>query len=115
MKHIQTARHAEFFNPLMESKRLQAAMMTLAAGESSSDEMANEHPRAEQWLFVVRGRGRVRVSGRSAALGAGSLVWIEAGEPHQITNTGRSPLVTINFYAPPAYTASGNVRRRART
>ena len=32
---------------------------------------------------------------------------IEKGEAHRITNTGRSPLVTLNFYVPPAYTSEG--------
>jgi hypothetical protein len=36
----------------------QAAMMTLRPGQSSSDEPVNEHPRCEQWLFVIAGAGR---------------------------------------------------------
>jgi mannose-6-phosphate isomerase-like protein (cupin superfamily) len=33
---------------------------------------------------------------------------IEKGEPHQITNTGEVPLVTLNLYAPPAYDKQGD-------
>ena len=36
------------------------------------------------------------------------LECIEKGEPHQITNTGTLPLVTLNVYAPPAYDRSGD-------
>jgi oxalate decarboxylase/phosphoglucose isomerase-like protein (cupin superfamily) len=39
---------------------------------------------------------------------------IEQGEPHRITNTGKSPLVTLNLYTPPAYTKSGDLKMMAR-
>jgi oxalate decarboxylase/phosphoglucose isomerase-like protein (cupin superfamily) len=35
---------------------------------------------------------------------------IEKGELHQIKNSGRRPLVTINWYVPPAYDAGGEPR-----
>jgi mannose-6-phosphate isomerase-like protein (cupin superfamily) len=82
----------------------------LKPGESSSDKPENEHPAAEQWLFVVTGAGRAKVGRRSLRLRAGSLLLIEKGEAHQITNTGNEPMSTINFYVPPAYTAGGDVK-----
>jgi mannose-6-phosphate isomerase-like protein (cupin superfamily) len=110
MEHVRTNNKKGLFKPLIESRSVQAAMMTLRPGQSSSDEPEDEHPGAEQWLFVVSGRGRARFGGRSVALGEGSLLLIERREPHQITNTGDEPMVTINFYAPPAYTKGGDVR-----
>jgi mannose-6-phosphate isomerase-like protein (cupin superfamily) len=111
MKHISTANKKGLFKPLIESGSLQAAMMTLPPGESSDEEVANEHPKAEQWLFVVSGSGKAKVAGRSVRLREGSLLLIEKAERHQITNTGRSQLVTVSFYAPPAYTNEGEVKR----
>ena len=35
---------------------------------------------------------------------------IERGEEHEIRNTGRGNLKTLNFYVPPAYTKGGNER-----
>jgi oxalate decarboxylase/phosphoglucose isomerase-like protein (cupin superfamily) len=32
---------------------------------------------------------------------------IERGDTHEIKNTGREKLVTLNFYVPPAYTSDG--------
>ena len=89
-------------------------MMTLRPGQSTSDEPENEHPRCEQWLFVLSGAGRAVVGERRVALKANSLLLIEKGEPHQIKNTGRTPLVTLNFYAPPAYTKAGDLKLLAR-
>lgn len=86
--------------------------MTLRPGATSDDEPSNEHPDCEQWLFVISGSGEAvigkrRGSLRRIALAANSLLLIEKGELHQIKNTGRRALVTINFYVPPAYNADG--------
>ena len=111
MNHIKTTKKRGLFKPLMESAAVQAATMVLQPGQSSSDEVENEHPRAEQWMFVVSGSGRAVVGKRSIKVAEGSLLLIEKGEAHRITNTGRTEMVTVNFYAPPAYSADGEVRR----
>lgn len=111
MKLIPTGKHRREFEVLVSTRSAQAAMMTLQPGGSSSDKPENEHPRSEQWLFVISGTGRARVSGRTVSLRARSLLLIEKGEPHQITNTGRAPLVTLNFYSPPAYRKDGKLLR----
>jgi mannose-6-phosphate isomerase-like protein (cupin superfamily) len=99
------------FTPVLASASVQAAVMVLKPGQSSSDEPEDEHPKAEQWLYVISGSGRARGKGRAIALRAGSLLLIGKREPHQITNTGDEPMVTLNFYAPPAYTEDGEVKR----
>jgi mannose-6-phosphate isomerase-like protein (cupin superfamily) len=71
----------------------------------------NEHPRAEQWVYVVAGSGVARCGGRSVKLGEGSLLLIEKGERHRIRNTGRKEMVTVNFYCPPAYRGDGEVKK----
>lgn len=111
MKHVRTTNKRGLFKPLIESAAVQAATMVLRPGQSSSDEVENEHPRSEQWMFVVWGSGRATVGKRSVKVAEGSLLLIERGEPHRITNTGRTEMVTINFYAPPAYSSDGEVRR----
>jgi mannose-6-phosphate isomerase-like protein (cupin superfamily) len=115
MKLVQTTRHRKKFDVMLSSRSAQAAMMTLRPGDSSSDEPENDHPRCEQWLYVVSGTARAKTNKRRIVLRAGSLLLIEKNEPHQITCTGRSPLVTLNLYVPPAYTDDGNVKRGAQT
>jgi len=115
MRHIHTTSHKGFFRVLGSSDSAQAAMMVLRPGQSTGEKQ-NEHPRAEQWLYVVSGGGRARVGRRSVKLKAGSLLLVERDEEHQVENTGRGkPLVTINFYVPPAYTPDGAVRLRAKS
>ena len=110
MKHFKTGAARGFFKVLGETRSAQAAMMVLQPGQATGEEPDNEHPRAEQWLFVVSGSGKALVKGRRVALRENSLLVIEKNEPHQITNTGRKPLVTLNLYVPPAYTGEGEVR-----
>jgi len=86
-------------------------MMTLRPGGTSDDEPSNEHRRSEQWVFVLAGTGEAKIGKRhdqlkTVKLAEHSLLLIEKGELHQIQNTGRKQLRTINFYAPPAYDAN---------
>ena len=114
MRHIKTGKKRSMFTVLHTTRAAEAAMMTLRPGQSTSEKPENEHPRCEQWVYVVSGTGRATTGRRRVALKAGSLLLVEKDEPHQITCTGRKPLVTVNFYAPPAYTADGELRPGAK-
>jgi mannose-6-phosphate isomerase-like protein (cupin superfamily) len=110
MQHVRTGTKRGKFDILAATRDAQGAKMTLTPGAASDDEPSNEHPRSEQWLLVVEGSGtavigKKRTSLRRIALKRHSLLVIEKGELHQIRNTGRRPLVTINLYVPPAYDA----------
>jgi mannose-6-phosphate isomerase-like protein (cupin superfamily) len=89
-------------------------MMVLAPREQSAEQSGNEHPWAEQWLYVVSGSGTARVGSRSVKLRAGSLLLIERREKHVIRAGARAPLVTLNIYVPPAYDETGEPLRRRR-
>jgi mannose-6-phosphate isomerase-like protein (cupin superfamily) len=100
-------RFGKGFHVAVRNARSQAAQMVLAPGdkEGGSD---NRHRGADQWLFVISGRGLAIVDGKRHALRAGSLVLIERGEVHEVRNTGRTALKTLNIYVPPAYTMAGD-------
>lgn len=89
-----------------EVRRAQAAEMVLAPGESEGGK-DNHHRGADQWHYVVAGNGAATVEGRKIALRAGVLLVIERRERHEIRNTGRTLLKTLNFYYPPAFTKGG--------
>src|SRR5438128_4750098 len=110
MKHINTRRINTFFKPILKSQSVQAAVMVLKPGQSSSDHPEEEHPKSEQWLFVISGQGKAKSNRRTLKLSPGSLLLIEKNEAHQITNTAKTALKTINFYAPPAYSGDGEVK-----
>jgi len=83
-------------------RKVQAAEMVIAPGDSEGGP-DNRHRGADQWLYVVSGTGLAIVEGRRQPLKAGSLLVVERGERHEIRNTGRTRLKTVNFYHPPAY------------
>jgi len=100
-------RFGKGFRVALGNRRSQAAEMVLSPGESEGGP-ENRHRGADQWLYVVAGSGVAHIKGQRHPLTEGTLLLIEHGEQHQITNTGRVPLETLNFYSPPAYTRGGN-------
>jgi mannose-6-phosphate isomerase-like protein (cupin superfamily) len=101
------------FRVVMGNRRAQAATMVLAPGdfEGGPD---NRHRGSDQWLYVVSGTGTVTLSGKRQTLRAGTTLLIERGATHEIRNTGRAPLKTLNLYVPPAYTSKGDALPRGR-
>jgi mannose-6-phosphate isomerase-like protein (cupin superfamily) len=95
------------------NRRSQAAEMVIAPGDAEGDPR-NRHRGADQWLYVLAGRGDALMKGRRRAIGPGSLLLIERGEKHEIRNTGRALLRTLNFYVPPAYAKGGDPLPRGR-
>ena len=98
MKHGRLSFRPGFRLAVAES---QGAGMVLPAGgkEGGPD---NFH-RADQWLVVVDGTGGAVINGRGTKLAAGTMLLIEAGDRHEIRNTGRTLLKTVGVYIPPAY------------
>ncbi len=90
------------FKVALSTAKAQAAVMTLLPGQTMGGD-DNVHAESDQWLFVVSGSGEAVVAGESMALAKHSLIVIEAGEPHEIKNTGNVPLETLNVYTPPEY------------
>ena len=70
------------FRVIPGNRASQAAEMVLPPGGAEGD-ADNRHRGADQRLFERR-------------------------EKHEIRNTGRAPLRTLNFYVPPAYRTDGN-------
>jgi mannose-6-phosphate isomerase-like protein (cupin superfamily) len=95
------------FRVALGNRRSQAAEMVLPPGDAEGDP-ENRHHGADQWLFVIAGTGTARINGRKVGLKAGTLLLIERDDKHEIRNTGRGLLRTLNFYVPPAYSAGGD-------
>jgi len=106
MKH-KTLRFGEGFGVVLGNRRSQAAQMVLGPGKAEGN-ARNRHDGADQWLFVVSDGGIARINGKRYALRAGSLFLIERGDRHEIRNTGRARLKTLNFYVPPGYKPNGD-------
>ena len=103
----KTLRFGKGFRVAFEVRKAQAAEMVIAPGGSEGG-TDNRHRGADQWLFVVSGSGVATVEGKRVPLRAGKLLVIEKGERHDVRNTGRTLLKTLNFYYPPAFEAEGD-------
>ena len=59
-------------------------------------------------MALCRERSRQAIiNGHQYQLKRGTLVLIQRGDKHEMRNSGRRPLKTLNFYVPPAYSAGG--------
>lgn len=105
--HKKTLRFGKGYRIAAQVRKAQAAEMVLAPGQSEGDS-DNYHRGADQWLYVVGGTGVAIVEGKRIPLKEGVLLVIERRERHEIRNTGRVLLKTLNFYYPPAFTKGGN-------
>jgi mannose-6-phosphate isomerase-like protein (cupin superfamily) len=109
--HSKRLKFGEGFRVAFQVRKAQAAEMVIAPGDSEGGP-DNRHRGADQWLYVVSGTGvaLVHVNGRrrGIALRAGTLLVIEKGEKHEVRNTGRTLLKTLNFYYPPAFARDGD-------
>lgn len=103
----KTLRFGKGFRVAFDVRRAQAAEMVIAPGDSEGGP-DNRHRGADQWLFVVSGTGMATVEGRRVPLKAGTLLVIEKRERHEVRNTGRTLLKTLNFYYPPAFDSDGD-------
>ena len=101
------------FRVVFGNRRAQAAEMVIPTGDGEGNPH-NRHSGADQWLFVVSGSGRATINGRRRGLKKGDLLLIEKNDKHEIRNTGRTLLRTLNFYTPPAYDKNGNANRRGK-
>jgi mannose-6-phosphate isomerase-like protein (cupin superfamily) len=106
MKHKQL-RFGAGFRVSLGNRRSQAAEMVIPPGDAEGD-ARNRHRGADQWLFVISGRGVATLDGKRITLKAGTLLLIEHKDRHKIKNTGNELLKTLNVYVPPAYTPRGN-------
>ncbi|HVJ73975.1 MAG TPA: cupin domain-containing protein [Casimicrobiaceae bacterium] len=106
MKRKQV-RFGRGFRVAFGNARAQAAEMVIAPGDAEGD-AHNRHRGADQWLYVLSGTGVATVNRRRYPLRPGTLMLIERGDEHEVRNSGRTPLRTLNVYVPLAYDAGGN-------
>jgi mannose-6-phosphate isomerase-like protein (cupin superfamily) len=100
MKH-KDLRFGSGFRVLLGNQQSQTAQMTIPPGGAEGGPN-NRHTGADQWLFVIAGTGEAIVNGVHVDMREHSLVLIEQGEIHEIRNTGKEPLRTLNFFVPRA-------------
>jgi len=72
-----------------------------------TDDHAHDRP---ELIYVVSGRGVVLCEGRSHPVQSDVVLWVRAGEKHQVRNTIAETLKLATVFVP-AYTAEANYKR----
>ncbi len=72
-----------------------------------TDEHTHDRP---ELIYVVSGRGLALCEGQSTAVEADTVLWVRAGERHQMINTSPETLKLATLFVP-GYTAEFNYRR----
>ncbi len=80
----------------------QTGLLTLEAGESSSDK-PSVHAKSDQTLILLKGKLRAEIGEETAQMESGDAVLVPAKTPHKFTNTGEERATTFSVYAEPAY------------
>ena len=96
----QALENDDFRRVIRTGTHEQVVLMTLPAGGSIGAEV---HETTDQLFVFMDGNGEARVAGETMPVGAGDLVFVQAGTRHDIVNLGASPLRLITVYAPPAH------------
>ncbi len=100
MRTIEAQKAEAGFDLVATTARSQGATLVLEPGQrTGGPDYAT--PTSDQWLTVLAGEGEAVVDGRHVPLHPGLVLLIEAGERHEVSNTGPERLVTWNVYALP--------------
>jgi mannose-6-phosphate isomerase-like protein (cupin superfamily) len=101
MKRFSIAQgYSNGFDTLDRTESSQGATLVLQP-QTKTGGPENRHPDSDQWIYVIAGAGRAVIAGREAHLEAGTILLIDAGEPHEIFCLGDDPLVMFTVFSPP--------------
>ena len=83
----------------LESNFCSMCVIRLAPGEKVRP--AHSHPQGDEVIYIMRGSGRVLVSGEVQAVREGTAVLFPRGAVHMLQNTGADEMKVACFFAPP--------------
>jgi quercetin dioxygenase-like cupin family protein len=80
------------------ARNCSACVITVAPGEKVRP--AHSHPNGEEVIYIIRGTGRVLVSGEVRPVTAGTAVLFPQGAVHMLHNNGPDEMKVVCFFAP---------------
>lgn len=84
----------------LQAAHCSTCVIRVAPGEKVRP--AHSHPQGEEVIYIIRGAGRVMVSGEVAQVREGSVVLFPQGAVHMLHNTGSEEMKVVCFFAPGA-------------
>lgn len=92
-----TLENNNFRKVIWTGSHMQLVLMSLLPGEDIGVEV---HPHVDQFFRVEEGQGKAVVNGEEYVLGEDSVLIVQAGAEHNITNTGTTDLKMYTIYTP---------------
>jgi transcriptional regulator with XRE-family HTH domain len=91
----------ELLSPAL-NRRMEVLEVKLQPGSATAAE-ALPHAGEEEFMLIVKGRGRLEIGGTSFELAPGDSATYVPSQPHRLVNVGRTELVQISAITPPAF------------
>lgn len=105
----KTAKRNSFFRKVIYAGRFsELAVMSVAPYAELGEEV---HKHIDEILFVIKGRGKVILNGRTHKVRPHDAVFVAAGEDHNLKNIGRKDLKLICVCSPPSSTTTAGIHR----
>ena len=82
----------------LNAKHCSSCVIRVAPGEKVRP--AHSHPNGEEVIYIIRGSGRVMVSGEVSPVSEGTAVLFPQGAVHMLHNTGNEEMKVVCFFAP---------------
>jgi len=94
----ETLENTNFRKVVWTGAHMQLVLMSLLPGEDIGVEV---HPHVDQFFRVEEGQGKALVNGEEFSLVEDSVLIVQAGAEHNITNIGEGNLKMYTIYTPP--------------
>jgi mannose-6-phosphate isomerase-like protein (cupin superfamily) len=95
-----TLKNSFFRRVVYTGPHSQLALMNVDPGDDTNEEKRED---ADTILFVVRGKGKSVLNGRKRDIGRHDVIFVPAGNPHNLSNPGREDLKLFVVYSPPVF------------
>jgi mannose-6-phosphate isomerase-like protein (cupin superfamily) len=90
------------FSILIDEEISGAQHFSLLVNEMAPGYRGKEHShRVEHCWYILKGRGIIRMAGKTYPIKPGDAVFAPIGTPHSVECTGDEPLRYVVIYAPP--------------
>lgn len=103
----EVAKENEYFRQvLFTGVHSQLVVMALRPGE----EIGEEVHEVDQFIYALKGEGKVIMAGVATPFAKGEALCIPAGSVHNVRNSGDGPMKLFTVYSPPQH-AAGTVEK----
>lgn len=97
-----TKANDNFRKVLYTGQHCQMVAMSIPVGEEIGEEV---HPETDQIFFIVEGKAEVTINGEGRYVEKHDIVFISAGQKHNVANRDDENLKLCTIYAPPHHPA----------